>query len=75
MNYIVLEGISLYIFAAVVVLLLLMAIGGILCVVLSDRQVFILKAMLAKKESEIKILMKENFLLKIKSGELETDEE
>ena len=75
MNYIVLEGISLYVFAVIVILLLLLAVGGILCIVLSDRQLFVFKVLLAKKDNDIKNLMKENFLLKIKSGEFDTDEE
>lgn len=74
MNYIVLEGISLYLFLIMTMLLLLISAGCLICVVLLDKRGFFLNILLSRKNDEIKNLVKENFVLRLKSGELDIDE-
>lgn len=74
MNYIVLEGFSLYLFLALVLILLIISVCCLICVVLSDKRLFILNDLLSRKNREIIELNRENLILKIKSGELYIDE-
>lgn len=74
MDYIVLEGISLCLFFVFLILLLLCSIGSLICAVLSDKRGFINKLLLSRKNEEIKNLIKENFVLKLKCGEFDIDE-
>lgn len=74
MNYIVLEGASLYLFLTLVILMLLISIGCLLCAVLSDRRNFILGNLLMQENNKVRTLAKENFVLKLKHGEFDVDE-
>ncbi len=74
MNYIVLEGISLYVFLIVIILLLLISIGCIVCAILSDKRLFVLENLLLWKNDRIRGLIKENFILRLKYGEFEINE-
>ncbi len=74
MNYIVLEGFSLYLFLVLVLILLIISLCCLICVVLSDKRLFILNNLLSRKNREIKELNRENLILKIKCGELDIDE-
>jgi len=73
MNYIVLEGTSLYLFLLLVILLMLITLGSLICAVLSDRRNFILKNLLVNENKTVKKLMKENFVLILKSSDLNID--
>ena len=75
MNYIVLEGISLYLFLALVILLVLISIVSLICAVLSDRHNFVLGNLLLRENNKVRNLIKENFVLKLKCGEFGVDEE
>lgn len=75
MNYIVLEGLSLYLFLLLVILLLLISVGSLICTILLDKHMFILEKLLYKENGKVKNLLKENFILKLKYGEFDIDEE
>ncbi len=75
MNYVVLEGGSLYLVLALMILLLLIALCALVCAMLSDKRGFFLKNLLTSKNCEIKYLTRENLMLKIKCGEFDIDEE
>lgn len=75
MNYIVLEGASLYLFLALIILLVLVAVGCLICAILTDKRNYILGSLLSKENHKVKILHKENFILKLKSGEIDINEE
>ena len=74
MNYIVLEGVSLYMFLALVLFLLIISLFCLVCVVLYDKRLFILNNILSSKNIEIIKLNRENLILKIRCGELDIDE-
>lgn len=74
MNYIVLEGISLYLFFILIILLLFITIVSLICVMLSDRRNFMLKGLLLKSNDRLKLMAKENFILRIRCGDLILDE-
>ena len=75
MNYFVLEGIGLYALYAVLVLLVTVAIGSIICVIITDRRNLMLEQLLLKEKEKVRFLHRENFILKLKSGEINFDEE
>lgn len=75
MNYIVLEGLSLYLFLFLVILLLLISVGSLICAILLDKHMFIIENSLLRESNKVKNLLKENFILKLKYGELDIDEE
>lgn len=74
MNYIVLEGLSLYLLFILVVLLLLISAGSLICVAIIDKRKFILENILLRKKENIRRVIKENFVLKLKCGEFDFDE-
>lgn len=75
MNYIVLEGISLFVVIIMIIVLLIVSLCSLICVMMCDKRVFALEQTLADKNEEIKILNRENLMFKIKCGELDIDEE
>lgn len=75
MNYIVLEGISLYLFLALVIFLVLISLVSLICAVLSDRRNFIIGNLLLRENNKVRNLIKKNFVLKLKCGEFNIDEE
>ncbi len=75
MDYIVLEGISLYVFLVLIMLLLIISLVSLICAVLTDRRNFILENLIQREKSQKSKLVKENFILKLKHGELNIDEE
>ena len=75
MNYIVLEGIGLYLVVIMLVLILAISIGCVVCVILSDKRGFILKNLLMNERKKVFELTKENFVLSLKCGEFDIDEE
>ncbi len=74
MNYIVLEGVSLYLFIILVILLLLISVGSLICVALIDKRKFIIENMLLIEKENIRRVIRENFVLKLKCGEFDFDE-
>ena len=75
MNYIVLEGISLFVVIIMIIVLLIVSLCSLIFVMMCDKRVFALEQTLADKNEEIKILNRENLMFKIKCGELDIDEE
>lgn len=71
MNYIVLEGVSLYLALLLIILLVAVAIVSLICAVLTDKRNFILDNLLTKENAKVKILVKENFILRLKCGEID----
>ncbi len=74
MNYIVLEGLSLYLFFVLVVLLLFVTLGSLICVAVIGKRNFALGNMLLTENNKVRQLVKENFVLKLKCGEFDFDE-
>lgn len=74
MNYIVLEGVSLYLFLMLVILLLLISLGSVICMMLLDKRNFVLGNLLSEEINKVRLLIKENFVLKLKCGEFDFDE-
>ncbi len=74
MNYIVLEGFSLYITLILILLLVLISFGCLICVIFADRRSFLMRCLIKKLAVENKLLNKANLTMKLKYGELETDE-
>ncbi len=74
MNYIVLEGIGLYIVLIMILLLLVITVGCIICLILSDNRRLILEDLLLDENEKVRDLSKQNFLLKLKCGEFDIDE-
>ena len=74
MNYIVLEGFSLYLFLILVLLLVMISLSCILIAVLADRRNYILKELLDKETYKNKHLSRVNLGLKLKCGELNIDD-
>lgn len=75
MNYIVLEGISLYLFLLSIILLFAVSIAALICAVLSDKRKFVVENLLLREKDKAINLVKENFILKLKCGEFDIDEE
>ena len=75
MNYFVLEGIGLCALYAVLVLFAMWAIGSIVCVIITDRRNMALEQLLSNEVKKVRILYRENFLLRLKNGEIDFDEE
>ncbi len=75
MNYFVLEGIGLWALYAVLFLFAAVAIGSIVCVIITDKRNMMLERLLLKEKGKVRFLYQENFLLKLKSGEIDFDEE
>ena len=75
MNYIVLEGISLYMFLALVILLVLISIASLIIAISADNRNSILAKLLTDEQRKVRLLLKANFKLKLKHGELDFDDE
>ena len=75
MNYIVLEGFSLYITLILILILVLISFSCLICVIFADRRSFLMRCMIKRLTAENKLLNKANLSLKLRYGELETDEE
>ena len=74
MNYIVLEGLSLYLVIVLMILLLIVSLGCLMCLIILDRKNFYLEELILRKDRKIKKLIQDNFILRIKCGELDIDE-
>lgn len=74
MEYIVLEGVTLYIIVALIALLLLITFGSLICVVLLDKSKFTVTNLLLRENEKVKILLKENFVLRLRCREFNIDE-
>lgn len=74
MNYIVLEGFSIYLIVILLILLVSISFACIICAVNADRRLFYLNEMLKTTEEKTELLNKENFRLKLKYGELNSNE-
>ena len=74
MNYIVLEGASLYLVVALVIILIILCLSCLAYVILCDKKNFTLENLVAVKNEEIKDLNRLNLMLKIKCGEFDIDE-
>lgn len=75
MNCFVLEGIALYVFLIAVVLLLIISLLCITKLLMASKRNFALVNLLINEKHKVKNLARENFILKIKCGEFEFDEE
>ena len=74
MNYFVLEGIGLCALYAVLFLFAMVSIGSIVCVIITDRRNMALEQLLSNEVKKVRILYRENFLLRLKNGEIDFDE-
>lgn len=74
MNYVELEGISLYALIFMIILLVLISFASIFSVVLSKVENAKLTTLLLTENNKVKMILKKNFKLKIKCGELNVDE-
>ena len=74
MNYIVLEGFPLYLTLILIFVLVLISLGCLICVILADRRCFLMRCTIKRLVAENKMLNKANMALKLKRGELDTDE-
>ena len=75
MNCFVLEGIALYVFLIAVVLLLIISLLCMTKLLMASKRNFALVNLLINEKHKVKNLARENFVLKIKCGEFEFDEE
>ncbi|MBR3968352.1 MAG: hypothetical protein IKJ93_02065 [Clostridia bacterium] len=75
MNCFVLEGIALYVFLIAVVLLLIISLLCMTKLLMASKRNFALVNLLINEKHKVKNLARENFILKIKCGEFEFDEE
>ena len=64
MNYIVLEGVSLYLFFAFIIFLILTAIVCLIIAINNDKEKFLMCKLLLYKNDKLKALNRENFILK-----------
>ena len=74
MNYIVLEGFSLYFSLVLVFLLVLLSIGCLLYAILADKRNFANSEMLKREMEKNQILIRANMILKLKYGEFDRDD-
>ena len=74
MNYIVLEGFSLYFSLVLVFLLVLLSIGCLLYAILADKRNFANSEMLKREMEKNQILIRVNMKLKLKYGEFDRDD-
>lgn len=74
MNYIVLEGIGLWITLFIITVMLIISLVSLICVVLADKKIFVLETLLRKENEKVKFLLKKNFILQLISGEFDIDE-
>lgn len=74
MNYIVLEGFSLYFSLVLVFLLVLLSIGCLLYAILADKRNFANSEMLKREMEKNQILIRANMKLKLKYGEFDRDD-
>lgn len=75
MNFIILEGISLYLFLILLILLFLISLGCLIYSILADRRICFLENLLEAEKRKVQFLNKRNLILKIKCGEFEFYEE
>ena len=74
MNYIVLEGFSLYFSLVLVFLLVLLSIGCLLYAILADKRNFANSEMLKREMEKNQILIRANMKLILKYGEFDRDD-
>lgn len=74
MNCIVLEGVCLYIFLALIILLTVISALCLICAIVADRRIFCLENIVIAEKCEAQRLNNENFILKLKCGEFDIDE-
>lgn len=75
MNCFVLEGIALYVFLIAMVLLLIISLLCVTKLLMANKRNFALVNLLINEKHRVKNLARENFILKIKCGEFDFDEE
>lgn len=74
MNFIILEGMSLYLFLILLALMLLICLGSLVCTILADKKIHLLNNLLKTEEQKVAYLNQENLKIKLKYGELEQGE-
>ncbi len=74
MNYIVLEGFSLYLVLILNLVLVLISFSCLICVVFVDKRNFAMKRFIERLIIKNQLLLKSNFILKLKYGEFDVDE-
>lgn len=70
MNYIVLEGVSLYLFLLLVILLLLISLGCLICAILADKRCSTINNLIKERN----YWYRQDFNNKLKRGEIDIDE-
>ena len=75
MNCIVLEGVTLYIFLILVVLLMMVAVISLVCSIVGDKRNFAITNLFLQEQETVRRLARENFILKIRCGEFEIYDE
>ena len=71
MNYIILEGIGLYLFLVLVILMFLISLFSLFCSVVAEKCNSELNDLLLEEKDKVKRLVRENFRLKVKCGEFD----
>lgn len=74
MNYIILQGVGLYLFLVLVLLMFLISLGSLFCSVISEKCNNNLNMLLSEEKEKVKFLNRENIRLKLKCGEFESNE-
>ncbi len=73
MNYIVLEGICLYVFIALIIITVLISILSLIALIITDNRNSVLNNSLYEEKAKVKYLIKANFKLRLKYGEFDCD--
>lgn len=73
MNYIVLEGIGLYLFLVLVILMFLISLFSLFCSAVAEKCNGDLNERLSEEKEKVKFLIRENIKLKLKCGEFDDE--
>lgn len=73
MNYIVLEGIWLYAFLSMIILMLVINILSLIALLITENRNFKIKKSLCEESRKVAKLIKMNFKLRLKSGEYDVN--
>ena len=73
-NYILLEGIEMYVFLFLIIVLTLISLIGLIAAINSDNKADKLKTLLYEEREKTITLNRENMRLKLKYGELKVGE-
>ncbi len=71
---IILEGLSLYLVIIMIILLLIVSLFSIVWAVLSNKRIFSLKTLLYRERKNVRCLIRKNFVLQLRNGEIDIDD-